>query len=130
MELIDTFSFNAPAEIVYNGLTDPDRAHRWLPAGMQIAERDGRHVGLRAGDRRIDLEVSMAPDDMLLTVRCTEPVRLEGTAQVKETSVGGSQVDLVVTTDRTGPDPATVRRVVDQTMRHLQRDIDDNFTPG
>jgi uncharacterized protein YndB with AHSA1/START domain len=130
VEVTDTFDFNAPAESVYNNLTDPDRAARWLPAGGQIAAEGGRNVQVRAGGRRIDLDVTTVPDDLRMTVRCADPVELEGTARVTETPAGGSRVDVVVTALDDGLDPATVRDALHRAMRHLRRDVDDSFTPG
>ena len=43
MDISETFDFTAPPEVVFNSLTDPDRAHRWLPSGVR-AERPDGHV--------------------------------------------------------------------------------------
>jgi uncharacterized protein YndB with AHSA1/START domain len=130
MDVTDTFDFNAPAEIVYSTLTDPDRAGRWFPAGTQITDDDAGHLRIRNGDRRIDLVVSPVPDELRLTVRCTEPMAFDGTARVTETPAGGSRIDVVVTAANGQEDPAALRDSLRHAMRHLQRDIDDNFTPG
>jgi uncharacterized protein YndB with AHSA1/START domain len=130
VDIIDTFGFNAPAEVVYNTLTDPDRTERWLPAGVRVLERtdDGR-IRLAAGSTTVDVEVDTIADDMRLTFRCTAPVQVRGTARVEDTAGAGSRIEVAVTTD-SGPDPATVRDVLAQTMRHLARDVSDNFTAG
>jgi hypothetical protein len=130
VEVNETFTFNAPAELVYNDLTDPDRADRWLPAGMRITRANGGRVGLLIGDRRIDLDVSTAPEDMRLTVRSLDPLPFEGTAQVQEGGAGGSQVHVVVSAGRSGPDPATIRDLVDRAMGQLRRELDDDLAPG
>jgi uncharacterized protein YndB with AHSA1/START domain len=130
VEIIDTFGFNAPAEVVYNTLIDPDRTDRWLPAGTRVAERADGRVRLASGTSMLDFEVRTTAADMLLTFECVAPVRLRGTARVTETPAGGSQIEIVVTTDRSGPDPEAVRRVVTDTARRLERDVDDNFTAG
>jgi hypothetical protein len=130
VEIIDRFGFNAPAEVVYNNLTDPERAHRWLPPGLRIAEWTDERVRL-AADRRavdVDVDVRMIAAGMRLTFRCLAPVQVRGSARVKDTPLGGSQVDVVVNTDRSGPDPATVRCLIDQAMRLLERDVSDDFT--
>jgi len=130
VEVKDTFGFNAPAEIVYSSLTDPNRADRWLPVGVRIADVNGRHVRIQAGDRRIDLDVATELEELRLTARCTDPVQIEGTARVTQTPVGGSQIDVVVTVTDGGPSAATVRDALGRAMRHLRSDVDDNFTPG
>jgi uncharacterized protein YndB with AHSA1/START domain len=130
VDIIDTFGFNAPAEVVYNNLADPDRLDRWLPAGTRVAERTDGRVRLTSGDDTYDVEVHTTAADMRLTFRCEAPVRMRGTARVKEAPGGGSQIDIVVTTDRSGPVPAAVRQVVDEAVRLFERDLDDNFTAG
>jgi uncharacterized protein YndB with AHSA1/START domain len=130
VDIIDTFDFNAPAEVVYNNLIDPDRTDRWLPAGVRVAERTDGTVRLASGTSAFDVEVETRAADMRLAFHCRTPMPVHGTARVKETPAGGSQIDVVVTTDRSGPDPATVRHFVDETMRRLERDVDDNFTAG
>jgi uncharacterized protein YndB with AHSA1/START domain len=130
VDIIDTFGFNAPAEVVYNNLIDPDRTDRWLPAGVQVAERTDAQVRLRSGSRTFDVDVHTTAADMRLTFQCLAPVRVRGTAQVTETPAGGSQVDVAVTTDPSGPDAAAVRAVMNETMRLIARDVDDNFTAG
>jgi uncharacterized protein YndB with AHSA1/START domain len=130
VDIINTFGFNAPAEVVYNNLVDPDRTHRWLPAGIRVAGRTDGRVRLRSGAGTYDVEVHTTAADMLLTFQCEAPARLRGTARVTDAPGGGSQVDIVVTTDRSGPAPADVRRLVDQAVRLFERDLDDNFTAG
>lgn len=130
MDITDTFGFNAPAEVVYNNLVDPDRTDRWLPAGARVVERTDGRVRLASGTGTYDVEVHTTAADMRLTFRCEAAVRVRGTAQVKDAPGGGSQVDVVVTTDRSGPAPADVRRLVGQAVRLFERDLDDNFTAG
>jgi uncharacterized protein YndB with AHSA1/START domain len=126
VDVTESFEFNAQAEIVYSSLTDLDRAARWLPPGARISAEGGQRVQIRTGDRRIELDVATVPEELRLTVRCAEPVELDGTARVSDTPAGGSRVDVTVTT----LDPATVRRALDAAMRHLRRDVDEHFTPG
>jgi carbon monoxide dehydrogenase subunit G len=126
----ETFGFNAPAEVVFNSLVDPDRTDRWLPAGVSVVDRSDGKVRLSAGTGTVDVEVSTSGADMRLTFQVVGPPRLRGSAQVTQAPAGGSQVDVAITADDSGPDRETVRRLVDETMRRLERDVEDNFTAG
>jgi hypothetical protein len=130
VDVIDTFGFNAPAEVVYNNLIDPDRTDRWLPGGMTVAGRSDGSVRLASGTDTVDVEVSTTGADMRVTFQVVRPLRLHGSAQVKQAPAGGSQIYVAITTDQPGPDRETVRRLLDEAMRLLERDVDDNFTAG
>ncbi|WP_203935308.1 SRPBCC family protein [Virgisporangium ochraceum] len=45
MDISETYDFTAPPEVVFDSLTDPDRAHRWLPSGVRRDVDDNVNAG-------------------------------------------------------------------------------------
>ncbi len=129
MDVTDTFSFTAPPEVVFNSLTDPDRAGRWLPSGARLERLDPNRVRVTVGTASTEYEISAA-DDMRLSWRQLDAPHVSGTAQVEDGPVGGSRLHVVVATPTDGPDPERVRDLLGEAMRQLQRDVSDNFNAG
>jgi hypothetical protein len=115
---------------VFNNLTDPDRAHRWLPFGVAMERCGPDRVRLVAPLGSAECELHTVAEDMRLTLRSIESPTVQGTAQVRDDPAGGSQVHVVVTADGVDLDPRYVRDTLDETMRHLCSDVDDNFNTG
>ncbi len=130
LEISGRYGFHAPSEVVFNNLTDPDRAHRWLPSGVYVERRGPDRVRLVAPLGSAECEVEAAPEDMRLTLRSLQRPHVRGTAQVEDVPAGGSRVHIVVSADGVDLDPEDLRDVLDETMRHLGSDVDDNFNTG
>jgi hypothetical protein len=130
MEFSGRYGFHAPSEVVFNNLTDPDRTHRWLPFGVYMERCGPDRVRLVAPHGSAECEVDAAAEDMRLTLRSLEPPNVRGTAVVEDVPAGGSRVHVVVSADGVDLDPESVRDVLDESMRHLCSDVDDNFNTG
>lgn len=130
MEIIGRYGFHAPSEVVFNNLTDPDRAHRWLPFGVDVERCGPDRVRLITPLVSPECEVDAVAEDMRLTLRSLQPPLVQGTAYVEDDPAGGSQIHVVVTADGVDLDPQKVRDALDETMRHLCSDVDDNFNTG
>lgn len=130
MEISGRYGFHAPSEVVFNNLTDPDRVHRWLPLGVNLERCGPDRVRLTAPLGTAECEVDTVVEDMRLTLRSLEPPHVRGTARVEDDPAGGSRVHVVVTGEGVDLDPRTVRDALDETMRHLCSDVDDNFNTG
>ncbi|WP_173053050.1 hypothetical protein [Phytohabitans houttuyneae] len=130
MEISGRYGFHAPSEVVFNNLTDPDRAHRWLPSGVNMQRCGSDRVRLIAPLGVAECEVDAAAEDMRLTLRSLHAPRVQGTAYVTDDPAGGSEVHIVVSAEGVDLDPQSVREVLDETMSHLCSDVDDNFNTG
>jgi uncharacterized protein YndB with AHSA1/START domain len=130
MEISGRYGFHAPSEVVFNNLTDPDRVHRWVPFGVNMERCGPGRVRVVAPLGSTECEVDAAAEDMRLTLRSLEPPNVRGTARVEDGPAGGSRVHVVVSTEGADLDPQDVRDVLDETMRHLCSDVDDNFNTG
>ena len=130
MEISDTFGFDAPPEVVFNSLTDPDRANRWLPAGVR-AERPAGH-GLRVlmgGDSTV-FDVHTDPEQLGVSWRSPDDRDLHARVRVGDGPAGGSEVHVHVSVPAGVADEEQVRSVLAETARHLRRDVSDNFNAG
>ena len=130
MEIRGRYGFHAPSEVVFNNLTDPDRAHRWLPFGVNLERCGPDRVRLVALHGSAECEVDAAAEDMRLTLRSLQLPRVQGTAYVEDDPAGGSQVHVLVSADGVDLDAQSVRDLLDEAMRHLCSDVDDNFNTG
>jgi hypothetical protein len=130
MEISGRYGFHAPSEVVFNNLTDPDRVHRWLPFGVNMERCGPDRVRVVAPLGSAECEIDAVAEDMRLTLRSIEAPRVQGTAHVVDDPAGGSRVHVVVNAEGVDLDPEVVRDVLDETMRHLCSDVDDNFNTG
>src|SRR4051794_32434082 len=99
------YDFDAPAEVVFGVLTDPDRTTRWLPLGMRAESRGTDGVRVRAGSQTYDYEVELVPDRLEVRWRSRDVADLHGTAQVRDAPAGGSVVDAEVAVPGDAADP-------------------------
>jgi uncharacterized protein YndB with AHSA1/START domain len=131
----DRYTFDAPAEVVFGVLTDPDRVTRWLPTGMRTRSvQDGR-VRVEIGSDLHEYAVDVATDQLALHWRSLDTSGLRGTARVEDAPAGGSVVHAEVdvpdaAADDRRPRELLARELLAETMRHLRRDVSDNFNAG
>ena len=128
-QIAETFGFDAPAEVVFGVLTDPDRTSRWLPEGMTTESRDIGKVQVRSGAGTQAYEVATDPERLGLTWRSVEDTELHGTAEVRDAPAGGSELRAEVALPESA-DEDRVRELLAEAARHLQRDVSDNFNAG
>jgi hypothetical protein len=126
----DRYEFDAPAEVVFGVLTDPDRVTRWLPLGMRAEQVKADRVRVEVGARPYDCEVDVLPEQMRLGWRSLDVAGLHGGAHVEDAPAGGSLVFAEVNAPDAVADEARLRDVLAETMRHLRRDVSDNFNAG
>jgi uncharacterized protein YndB with AHSA1/START domain len=125
-----SYAFDAPAEVVFGVLTDPDRTSRWLPRGMNTEPSDAGRVRVRAGARVHEYGVQVATDRLQVRWHSLDDSGVGGTARVEDSPAGGSVVHAEVAVPGRAPGDDQVRELLSETMEHLQRDVSDNFNAG
>jgi hypothetical protein len=126
----DRYAFNAPAEVVYGVLVDPHRVTRWLPLGMRAERTADDRLRVSVGARSYDCEIDLVPEQMRVGWRSVDIAGLHGGAHVEDAPAGGSLVLAEVSAPGAVADEGRLRDVLTETMRHLARDVSDNFTAG
>jgi uncharacterized protein YndB with AHSA1/START domain len=122
--------FTAPAEVVFGVLTDPDRTTRWLPLGMSTESASVDHVRVRADGQTYDYDVSSVPEQLRVEWRSRDSAGLQGAAWVRDAPAGGCVVHAEVAVPGGGAERQRAEELVAEVMRHLQRDVSDNFNAG
>jgi uncharacterized protein YndB with AHSA1/START domain len=122
--------FNAPAEVVFGVLADPDRTTRWLPLGMSTVSAATDQVEVRADGRTFSYDVSSVPEQLRVEWSSREAGGLRGAAWVRDAPAGGCVVRAEVTFPGGAAEDERVRELLAEAMRHLQRDVSDNFNAG
>jgi uncharacterized protein YndB with AHSA1/START domain len=125
-----SYPFTAPAEVVFGVLTDPDRTSRWLPRGMNAESAGSGRVRVRAAGRVHEYGVRTDADELRVQWHALDESGLRATARVEDASAGGSVVHAEVAVPGRAPDDEQVQSLLAETMRHLQRDVSDNFNAG
>jgi uncharacterized protein YndB with AHSA1/START domain len=124
------YGFTAPAEVFFGVLTDPGRASRWLPRGINTETAGAEHVRLRTGTQVHEYAVQVVPERLRLQWRSLDVAGLHGTAEVRDAPAGRSLVQAEVAVPAGAADGQRARDLLAETMRHLQRDVSDNFNAG
>jgi uncharacterized protein YndB with AHSA1/START domain len=122
--------FNAPAEVVYGVLTDPDRTTRWLPRGMSTESAGVDHVRVLADGQAHEYEVNSVPDQLRVEWRARDSAGLRGAAWVRDAPAGGCVVHAEVAVPGGDAGRERAEELLAEAMRHLQRDVSDNFNAG
>ena len=125
-----SYRFTAPAEVVFGVLTDPDRTSRWLPRGMNTEPAGADLVRVRLGSRVHEYGVQIVAEQLQVRWRSQDGEGLSGTARVQDEPAGGSVVHAEVVLPGAAADDEQARRLLAETMDHLQRDVSDNFNAG
>jgi len=130
MEITRSYALDAPAEVVFGTLTDPDRTARWLPSRAVASWPAPDRVEIRFGTNVWAYEVTRDTDRLAVGWRGVDGSGPSGTARVVDRPAGGSTVEVDL---RSGSDdrPAElVLRVLDDVLYRFKREVADNFTPG
>jgi uncharacterized protein YndB with AHSA1/START domain len=122
--------FTAPAEVVFGVLTDPDRTTRWLPLGMSTESASVDHVRVRADEQTYEYDVSLVPEQLRVEWRSRDSSGLQGAAWVRDAPAGGCVVHAQVVVPGEGARRERTEDLLAEAMRHLQRDVSDNFNAG
>jgi uncharacterized protein YndB with AHSA1/START domain len=122
--------FNAPAEVVFGVLTDPDRMTRWLPLGMSTVSAGIDHVQVRVDGQTYEYDVSSIPEQLRVEWRSRDSAGLRGAAWVRDAPAGGCVVHAEVAVPGGGAEGEKAQKLVAEGMQHLQRDVSDNFNAG
>ena len=121
-----SYDFTGPAEVVFDVLTDPDRAARWLPGAVGADSVTTESV--KAGTQEYQVEI--VRDALRLDWRSVTEGGAHGSARVEDGPAGGSVVHAEVTAPAAAGDEQAVTAVLDEAMRNLQSDVSDNFNAG
>jgi uncharacterized protein YndB with AHSA1/START domain len=126
----ESYGFNAPAEVVFGVLTDPNRVTRWLPTGMRAESVEAGRVQVTVGSQLHEYAVDVFAGELELQWRSLDASGLHGSARVEDAPAGGSVVHTEVDCPGAIVDDQRLGELLAETMRHLQRDVSDNFTAG
>src|SRR5690349_303128 len=96
--------FDAPAEVVFGVLTDPDRMTRWLPLGISTEPAAAGQVRVRAGGQVYEYDVSSAPDRLRVEWHTRNSAGPQGAAWVCDAPAGGCVVHAEVAVFAAGAD--------------------------
>jgi uncharacterized protein YndB with AHSA1/START domain len=130
VKIEDIFDFEAPPEVVFNSLIDPERADRWLPSGIQVEWIDTGEVRAIVESKAATFAIDIDPDDLRLTWRSPGDQRLHGVVRAEDGPAGGCRLHVTVTMPQDGADPDRGHVLLAEAMRHLRRDVSDNFNAG
>ena len=133
MKLVDTFGFNAPAEILFDTITDPQRVPSWLPTGTRLTRIDGECVTLTIGGTTSEYtsEYRYGVDAKRMRVVWQRAGSdLCGVAAVQDGPIGGSRLRISAITADSPDAPRRFHELVDSLVRRLERAVDDVFTAG
>ena len=122
--------FDAPAEVVFGVLTDPDRTTRWLPRGMSSESAGVDHVRVRADGQIHEYDVTSVPEQLRVEWRARDSAGLHGAAWVRDAPAGGCVVHAEVTVPGGDAERERAGELLSEAMRHLRRDVSDNFNAG
>jgi uncharacterized protein YndB with AHSA1/START domain len=128
VDISETYDFTAPPEVVFNSLTDPDRAHRWLPSGVRAERPDGHGLRLLTAGPAFDLDTDA--DDLRVGWRSPDDPGLHAQARVVDGPAGGSRVRVTAAAPDGLVDEERARSMLAETMTQLQREVSDNFNAG
>jgi len=129
-EITAEFPFPAPAEVVFNTLTDKRRITRWLPTGVSAQMPDRDQLEVHSGTHSRTFRVSVVPSELRVEWSLAEGGPTSGSARVRETGAGGSTVEVELRVDPAAASEQRVRTLLGEAAQLLQRDVDDNFTAG
>ena len=128
--LTEAFHFGAPAEVVFGVLTDPHRTSRWLPRGFTAEAAGTDKVRVRSGLQVREFQIQVIDDRLQMRWRAMDDSGRDGCVRVEDAPVGGSVVHVEIAVAGPREEESRFRSLLSETMRHLQRDVSDNFNAG
>ena len=88
------------------------------------------HVRVRADGQTYEYDVSTKPDELRVEWRSPDSGGVQGAAWVRDAPAGGCAVHAEVTIPGARAERQRAQELVAEAMRHLQRDVGDNFNAG
>jgi uncharacterized protein YndB with AHSA1/START domain len=134
--------FSAPAEVVFNVVTDPDRMPRWLPEQLRVADTGQRCLRVAWTDPpgrdgppadAPEYRLVVLPDRLRVEWRPSGPDGWSGYLQVHEAAAGGATAEVCVEpTGQAGESRASDRvpGILSTSMTNLGTEVADNLTAG
>jgi uncharacterized protein YndB with AHSA1/START domain len=129
MDVEESFQFDAPPEVVFNSLTDPDRMDRWLPIGVRARLLSADRLVVASDGYTWHYEFTAVPAELRLSWRAMDGPDVDGEADVDDAGAGGSVVHVQLNADERVDRPQ-IRQYLHEAMDRLQRDVSDNFNAG
>lgn len=125
--------FSAPAEVVFDVVTDPDRLARWLPGQLRVADtgRESLHVSWQDPPQQTEYRLVVLPERLRAEWRPSGPEGWSGFLQVRESPAGGATAEVCVEPTGHVPDQADrVPGLLDTALANLRREVGENLTAG
>jgi hypothetical protein len=117
----------ADPDIVLNTAVDPDRIGAYLPAGASVADAGAAEVEVTwtpDGEAQ-RYAVTVHPDEHTARWRPVDGGGWPGGLRVTDAGAGASEVELFV--EAGDADANAVRRLLDEALRGLATEVDQNF---
>jgi hypothetical protein len=131
MEVTDVRGVGAPAEVVYNTLTDLHRAGRWLPRGVSAEPVSADRLRVQVGGFVQVAQLDRHPAELAVNWWLLDHPAWSGVARVREAPAGASTVEVrLLAPDIHGVHAERARSAVAEALSQFERDVADNFTAG
>jgi hypothetical protein len=131
MEVTDVRGVGAPAEVVYNTLTDLHRVVRWLPRGVSAEPVSTDRLRVQVGGSVQVAQLDRHPAELEVNWWLLDHPAWSGVARVRETPAGASTVEVrLLAPDIHGVHAERTRSAVAEALSQFKRDVADNFTAG
>jgi uncharacterized protein YndB with AHSA1/START domain len=123
---------DAPAEVVFNVVTDPDRLARWLPSQLTVADTGTERLRVSwdgAADAR-EYRLVVLPERLRVEWRPSGPDGWPGFLQVHDNPAGGATAEACVEPAGQVGGVDRAPEVLDAAMTNLRREVKDSLTAG
>jgi uncharacterized protein YndB with AHSA1/START domain len=129
-QIDETYHFTAPPEVVFGVLTDPHRTYRWLPRGFDVETGDRDRIRIRSGSQVYEFQVQVSTDRLQMRWQPLDGSGRDDSVRVDDAPAGGSVVHAEIAVTGPAEQESRLRDLLGESMRHLQRDVSDNFNAG
>ncbi|WP_433201041.1 SRPBCC family protein [Dactylosporangium sp. CS-047395] len=130
MNIDRAYGFDAPPEVVYSTLTDPARLDRWLPRGVCSEQAGPDTIRIRTAGTVLNCTITLTPADLRLQWRLSDHEGVHGTVRAADAPAGGTELHVTIEAPDTALDADRTGQLLADVIRRLQRDVEDNLTPG
>lgn len=123
---------DAPPEIVFNVVTDPDRLARWLPTQLRVADtgRECLRVSWDGAADEREYRLVVLPERRRVEWRPSGPHGWAGFLQVHDNPAGGATAEACVEPAGRAGGADQAPGALETAMTNLRREVADSLTAG